>query len=82
MYAFNTCRNAEQNTHKEGFSQGELLVEHHECYRLHLAGHADLQCTAAEELSGWELVLDCALSELLSKLFPDDMHTNTHTHTQ
>lgn len=42
-----------------------------------LAGHADLQCTAAEEpteLSGWELVLDCALSELLSKLFPDDAH--------
>lgn len=51
------------------------------CYRLHLAGHADLQYTAAEEpweLSGWELVLDCALSELLSKLFPD-MHTRTHT---
>lgn len=56
---------------------------------LHLLGHADLQYTAAEEpweLSGWELVLDCALSELLSKLFPDNMHTHTeleqtHTHT-
>lgn len=49
-----------------------------------VAGHADLQCTAAEgpcELSGWELVLDWALSELLSKLFPDNMHTHTHTDT-
>lgn len=44
---------------------------------MHLAGRADLQCAAMEEpteLSGWELVLDCALSELLSKLFPDNMH--------
>lgn len=42
----------------------------------------DLQNTAAEEpweLSGWELVLDCALSELLSKLFPDNMHTQNET---
>lgn len=42
-----------------------------------MAGRADLQCAATEEpteLSGWELVLDCALSEPLSKLFPDDVH--------
>lgn len=73
------CR---MDTHKGGFSQGELLVERMcvcVCYRLHLAGHADLQYAEAEEpweLSGWELVLDCALSELLSKLFPDNMHTH------
>lgn len=53
-----------------------------ECRGLQVAGHADLQNTAGEEpwaLSGWEFVPDCALSKLLSKLFPDDMRAHTHT---